>query len=48
MRGAASLLEFLDAQRSFILTTVEYLNDLSDYWIAVFQLERAVGTELRS
>jgi cobalt-zinc-cadmium efflux system outer membrane protein len=46
-KGAASLLEFLDAQRTFISINVEYLRDLADFWTAVFQLEQAVGTELR-
>jgi cobalt-zinc-cadmium efflux system outer membrane protein len=46
-KGAASLLEYLDAQRTFIATTVEYLGDLASYRTAVFQLEQAVGTELR-
>lgn len=47
-KGAASLLEYLDAQRTFISTTVEYLQDLANFWTAVFQLEQAVGRELRS
>ncbi len=47
LRGAASLLEFLDAQRTYIATNVEYLNNLADYWRAVFQMEQAVGRELR-
>jgi cobalt-zinc-cadmium efflux system outer membrane protein len=46
-KGAASLLEFLDAERTYIAITVEYLNDLASYWSAVFQLEQAVGTDLR-
>jgi cobalt-zinc-cadmium efflux system outer membrane protein len=46
-KGAASLLEYLDAQRTFIATTVEYLTDLANYWTAIFQLEQAVGGELR-
>jgi cobalt-zinc-cadmium efflux system outer membrane protein len=46
-KGAASLLELLDAQRTLIATHIERLQDLSDYWTAVFQLEQAVGTELR-
>ena len=46
-KGAASLLEFLDAQRQWIATNVEYLQDLANYWTAVFQLEQAVGRELR-
>jgi cobalt-zinc-cadmium efflux system outer membrane protein len=46
-KGAASLLEFLDAQRTYIAVNVEYLQDLANYWTAVFQLEQAVGMELR-
>jgi cobalt-zinc-cadmium efflux system outer membrane protein len=46
-KGAASLLELLDAERTFIATNVEYRQNLADYWTAVFQLEQAIGTELR-
>jgi cobalt-zinc-cadmium efflux system outer membrane protein len=46
-KGAASLLELLEAERSLIATQTEYLQDLSDYWNAVFQIEAAVGEELR-
>ena len=46
-KGAASLFEFLDAQRTFLATRTEYLQNLNDYWTAVFQLEQATGTELR-
>jgi cobalt-zinc-cadmium efflux system outer membrane protein len=46
-KGAASLLELLDAQRILIATNIERLQDLNDYWTAVFQLEQAVGRELR-
>jgi cobalt-zinc-cadmium efflux system outer membrane protein len=46
-KGAASLLEYLDASRTFIATNVEYLTDLGSYWIAIFQLEQAVGAPLR-
>jgi cobalt-zinc-cadmium efflux system outer membrane protein len=46
-KGAASLLELLDAERTFIATNVEYRQNLADYWTAVFQLEEAIGTELR-
>jgi len=46
-KGAASLLDFLDAQRTFIATNVEYLQDLALYWGAVFKLEQAVGEDLR-
>ena len=46
-KGAASLLEYLDAQRTFIANNVEYLSDLASYWTAVYQLEAAVGMDLR-
>ena len=46
-KGAASLLEFIDAQRTFITNNIEALNDLADYWTAVFLLEQAVGRQLR-
>jgi len=46
-KGAASLLDYLSAQAQFIATRVEYLNDLTNYWTAIFGLEKAVGTELR-
>jgi cobalt-zinc-cadmium efflux system outer membrane protein len=45
-KGAASLTDFLDAQRTYIATTVEYFQDLVGYWTAVFQLDQAVGVEL--
>jgi len=45
-KGAASLFELLDAQRTFLGTQNEYLQTLNDYWIAVFQLEQATGLEL--
>lgn len=44
--GSATLIDFLDAQRTYISTNLEYLQDLSAYWSAVYQLEAAVGTEL--
>jgi cobalt-zinc-cadmium efflux system outer membrane protein len=46
-KGAASLFEFLDAQRTYLATQSESLQTLNDYWMAVFQLEQATGTELR-
>ena len=48
-KGAAgvSLLEFLDAQRTYIAVNVEYLTDLTNYWTAVAQLEQATGLELK-
>jgi outer membrane protein, heavy metal efflux system len=45
--GQVPLMDFLDAQRTYIATHVEYLDDLTDYWSAIFRLEQAVGTELR-
>jgi cobalt-zinc-cadmium efflux system outer membrane protein len=45
-KGAASLLELLDGQRTYILARTEYIQDLSGYWNAVFQLEAAVASEL--
>jgi cobalt-zinc-cadmium efflux system outer membrane protein len=46
-RGAASLTDFLLALQTYIATKVEYYGDLTTYWTAVYQLEEAVGTELR-
>ena len=45
-KGAASLLEYLDAQRTLIETTQGYLRDLADYWVAVVLIGEAVGLEL--
>ena len=45
--GSATLIDYLDAQRTFIATNVEYRQDLTMYWTAVYQLEQAVGMELR-
>ena len=45
--GTASLIDYLDAQRTYIATNLEYLQDLTNYWTAVAQLEQAVGMELR-
>lgn len=45
-KGAASLLEYLDAQRTYISTNLDYLQQRANYWTALFQLEQAVGTEL--
>jgi cobalt-zinc-cadmium efflux system outer membrane protein len=42
-KGAASLLELLDAQRVWAQTRAEYLRELHDFWLAVFQLDAAVG-----
>jgi len=47
-KGAASLLDFLDAQRTYTATRAEYAQDLAAYWNAVALLEEAVGQDLRS
>ena len=44
-RGAASLLDVLDAQRTWIATRSEYLQNLNDYWNGLFGLEQSVGKE---
>jgi cobalt-zinc-cadmium efflux system outer membrane protein len=46
-KGAARLLELLDAQRAFAQVRAEYLQDLHDLWISLFKLEAAVGRQLR-
>lgn len=45
--GGATLIDFLDAQRTYIATNLEYLSDLSAYWSSVYQLEQAIGTEIK-
>ena len=45
-KGAASLLEYLDAQRTYISVNLESLQDLAGYWTAVFRLEQALGRPL--
>jgi cobalt-zinc-cadmium efflux system outer membrane protein len=45
-KGAAGLTDFLDAQRAYIATNVEYIQDVTNYWTAVFELEQAIGVEL--
>jgi cobalt-zinc-cadmium efflux system outer membrane protein len=45
-KGAASLLEFLDAQRTYVATKGEYLQDLTAYWDAIFQIEAATATQV--
>jgi len=43
-RGAASLLDFLDAERSYRATELNYRQSLASYLMAVEQLREAVGT----
>lgn len=46
-KGAASLLDLLNAQRTYTATRAEYAQDLASYWTAVAQLEQATAKELR-
>lgn len=43
-RGAASLLDFLDAERSYRSTQLAYRQSLASYMTAIEQLKEAVGT----
>ena len=45
-RGGVSLLDFLDAQRTYRETALEHLRALGDHRIALYQLEAAVGGSL--
>ncbi len=45
-RGGVSLLDFLDAQRSYRETSLESVHSLGNYWTALYQLELAVGGSL--
>lgn len=45
-RGAASLLEFLDAERTYRAMTLAYIGSQGTYDAAVYQLEAAVGGPL--
>lgn len=45
--GAASLIDFMDAQRAYVASRLEYNQDLANYWTAVFQLEQATNLRLR-
>lgn len=42
-RGGASLLDFLDAQRTYRETALDHVRARGNYWTAVYQLEAAVG-----
>jgi cobalt-zinc-cadmium efflux system outer membrane protein len=43
-RGAATILDFLDAERSYRATQLAYRQSLSNYMVALEQLRQAVGT----
>lgn len=45
-KGAASLLDFLDAQRTYVGARLEYHQDLASYWASVYALEQATGVPL--
>jgi cobalt-zinc-cadmium efflux system outer membrane protein len=45
--GSISLTDYLDAQRTYVATNIEYLQDLAAYWTAIYQLEASVGEEFR-
>ena len=46
-RGGVSLLDFLDAQRTYRETALEHIRSVGAYWGAVYQLEAAVGGSLQ-
>lgn len=46
-KGAASLLDLLNAQRTYTAARGEYAQDLANYWIAVSLLEEATARELK-
>jgi cobalt-zinc-cadmium efflux system outer membrane protein len=46
-KGGAQLVDYLVALATYISTYLEYLNDVGGYWTSVFELEQAIGKELR-
>jgi outer membrane protein, heavy metal efflux system len=46
-KGAASLIDFMDAQRAYVAAVLEYHQDLANYWSTVYQLEAVTATSLR-
>ncbi|MFI5315540.1 MAG: TolC family protein [Myxococcota bacterium] len=46
-RGAASLLELLDAQRTWVATQATYQQNVGDWWTSLYQLEAATGESPR-
>jgi cobalt-zinc-cadmium efflux system outer membrane protein len=46
-KGAASFIDFMDAQRQYVASRLEYNQDLANYWNAVYQLEQVTGSALR-
>jgi cobalt-zinc-cadmium efflux system outer membrane protein len=45
-RGGLSVLDLLDAQRTYRETALDQIRALSNYWSAIYQLEAAVGGSL--
>lgn len=45
-RGGVSLLDFLDAQRTYRETALEHIRSVGLYWSSLYQLEAAVGGAL--
>jgi len=46
-RGGVSLLDYLDAQRTYRETALEHIRTVGAYWSSVYQLEAAVGGSLQ-
>jgi outer membrane protein, heavy metal efflux system len=42
-KGAASLVDFLFAERAYVAAELEYHQDLANYWSSVYQLEQATN-----
>ena len=42
-KGAASFIDFMDAQRAYVASRLEYHQDLANYWDTVYQLEQATS-----
>lgn len=45
-KGAASLVDFLFAERAYVAAELEYHQDLANYWSSVYQLEQATNETL--
>ncbi len=45
--GSAPLMDYLDAERTYISTNLQYLEAIERFWGAVFELERAIGAEVK-
>jgi cobalt-zinc-cadmium efflux system outer membrane protein len=46
-RGGISLLDFIDAERTYRTTALSYTQSLGDYWTAFYQIEAATGVPMR-